>query len=93
MQTQADHEYDSEAPYGRKPNGQPYKTKPSFRRAMGKYHKKKYAENPQIQMEANKRWIQKNREKVNQYGREQYYKKKAELEYYKELFTISLETI
>jgi hypothetical protein len=93
MQTQVDLEYDSEAPYGRKSNGEAYKTKPSFRRAMGKYRKRKYAENPQIQMEANKRWIQKNKEKVNQYGREQYYKKKAELEYYKELFTISLESV
>ena len=93
MQTQADLEYDPEAPYGRKPNGQPYKTKPSLRMAINKYGKQKYAENPKYQMEANKKWIQKNREKVNQYSKDYSNRKNAELQYYRELFTLSLETV
>ncbi len=93
MQTQADHEYDSEAPYGRKPNGEPYKTKPSLRRAMIKYQKAKYAENPKLQYERTLKWAANNKDKVRKLALDHYYKKKAELEYYKELFTISLETV
>jgi hypothetical protein len=93
MQTENEPEYDPTAPYGRKPNGEPYKTKPSMRRAMGKYQKKKYAENPKIQLEANKRWIQNNKDKVRKLALDHYYRKRAELEYYKELFAVSLETV
>jgi hypothetical protein len=104
MQTQADHEYDSEAPYGRKSNGTPYKTKPSMRMANQKYHannreavlesKRRWANaNKELKSQYTKKWQKENREKANELSRNAYYRKKAELEYYKELFTLSLETI
>ena len=93
MQTEADQEYDATAPYGRKPNGEPYKTKPSMRKAMTKYQKTKYAENPQIQYQRTLKWASNNKDKVRKLALDHYYKKKAELEYYKELFTISLESV
>ncbi len=104
MQTQADFEYDSAAPYGRKPNGEPYKTKPSVRRAINKYHannkqtvleaKRRWANaNKELKSEYTKKWQKENRERANESSRICYYRKKAELEYYRELFTISLESV
>ena len=93
MQTQADFEYDYEAPYGRKLNGEPYKTSPSMRKAMTKYQKAKYAENPKIQYERTRKWAANNKDKVRKLALNHYYKKKSELEYYKELFTVSLESV
>ena len=84
-------EVDNEAPYGRKKNGQPYRTSPAMRKAMNKYVKRKYAEDPKIQYERTRKWAAKNQEKVRKYALDHYYKKKQELQYYKELFELGLE--
>jgi hypothetical protein len=83
---------DTDAPFGRKKNGQPYKTSPAFREKMTAYSKRKYAEDPQIQYERIRKWQEKNPDKVRQYAHQSYYKKQAELQYYKELFQLGLET-
>lgn len=104
MQTAADIEIDSEAPYGRKKNGQPYKTKPSMRAAIQKHHeknkeklleysKKYYAENTEKCRESIKKWYKEHPEKGREYFQKHYYNKKAELEYYRELFNQSLQTV
>ena len=104
MQTAADLEYDSTAPYGRKPNGQPYKTKPSLRNAIKKYHsnnkdvlaeakKRHYAKNARQLLDGNMRWQANNKDKVRQYQQKYYLKNRGELEYYRELFTLSLESV
>lgn len=83
---------DTDAPYGRKKNGQPYKTSPAMRKAMNKYVKRKYAEDPKIQYERTRKWAAKNPEKVRKYALDHYHKKQAELQYLKELFQLGLET-
>ena len=92
MQTPADLEYDPEAPYGRKPNGQPYKTKPSLRNAIKKYHsnnkdvladarKRYYAKNTKNIVERNMRWQANNKDKVREYQQKYYWEKTLELGY------------
>ena len=104
MQTAADIEIDSEAPYGRKKNGQPYKTKPSMRAAIQNYQSKRrdelsekqrkyYAENTEKCRESIKKWYKEHPEKGREYFQKHYYDKKAELEYYRELFNQSLQTV
>ena len=104
MQTQADLEYDPDAPYGRKSNGQPYKTKPSMRNAIKTYQSK----HRDTMKENTKKWTEQNREKQHSYMRE-YYKQnrekhllymrdyklnqKFELEYLRELFNQGLQAV
>ena len=95
---------DSEAPYGRKKNGEPYKTKPSLRKAIQKNHEKNkvklleysrnyYANNTEKCRERIKNWEKEHPEKRREYFQKHYYDKKAELEYLRELFTQGLERI
>jgi hypothetical protein len=108
MQTIADTEYaneiDPDAPYGRKKNGQPYKTKPSMRSAIKNYkekHKeeikeysrKYYQENPEKAKEYCLKWTRKNADKHRQNSLNYYYKKRMELEYFKELFQQGLREV
>lgn len=104
MQTQADKEYDSDAPYGRKPNGQPYKTKPSMRNAIKNYqdkHRETFRENTKKWTENNKEkhdaymkeYYNKNRDKHTQYMREYNLNQKLELQYLRELFKQGLQTV
>ena len=104
METPEDIEYDSEAPYGRKTNGQPYKTKPSQRNASNNYFnrnvdvrreklRQRYQANKDSVYNKLRVWQIKNREKTNEYQKKYYWQKKAELDYYKELFIISLESV
>ena len=101
MQTQADLEYDPEAPYGRKPNGQPYKTRPSLRNAVKnyttknaakrlEYQKEYYEKNKEKHLKLCLRWKRENAVKLKKYSSDYYYSRKMELEYLKELFEESL---
>ncbi len=107
MQTIADTEYtneiDPDAPYGRKKNGQPYKTPQNIRQSI-----KKYADNHKEQIrEATRKWTANNKERHDAYMKEYFknnrekhllhmreYKmnQKLELEYYRELFRQGLQT-
>ena len=104
MQTQADLEYDPEAPYGRKPNGQPYKTKPSLRNAIKNYqskHRGELVEKQRKYYEANierykeviRSWQKSHPERVREISKKCYYNKKYEHEYLKELFNQGLQTV
>ena len=92
---------DPEAPYGRKKNGQPYKTRPSMRMAIKKYNTKNavkkleyqkiyYANNKEKHLETCLKWQRKNTDKMRKYSSDYYYCRKMELDYLKELFEQSL---
>ena len=106
MQTIADFEYaneiDPDAPYGRKKNGQPYKTKPSMRNAIKNYQSKHRAElsekqrkyyqaNAESCKEVIRNWQKTHPERYNEIARKCYYNKKYELEYLRELFNQGLQ--
>ena len=104
MQTQPEIEIDPEAPYGRKPNGKPYKTPQNIRESVNKcnsknkeklleYSKKYYAENTDKCRQKVYKWREERPEKVQQYMHKHYYEKKAELEHYRKLFKQSIESI
>ena len=101
MQTTADLEYDADAPFGRKPNGQPYKTSPSMRNAIKNYQakhraelaekqRKYYAENAESCKKVIRNWQKTNPERYNENAKKCYYNRKFELEYLRELFNESL---
>jgi hypothetical protein len=101
MQTTADIEIYSDAPYGRKKNGQPYKTRPSMRKAILNYQSKNpdkklqyqkmyYANNTQKHLETCLKWQRENADKMRKYSSDYYYSRKMELEYLKTLFHESL---
>jgi hypothetical protein len=104
MQTIADIEIDPDAPYGRKSNGKPYKTPSNIRESVKKcnsknkeklleYSRKYYAENTDKCRQQVYKWRQEQPEKVQQYMQKHYYEKKAELEYYRELFKQGIELL
>jgi hypothetical protein len=104
MQTQPEIEIDPDAPYGRKKNGQPYKTPQNIRESVKKcnsknkqkileYSRKYYADNTDKCRQTVYKWREEHPDKVQQYKQKHYYDKKAEFELYRELFKKSIETI
>lgn len=82
-------EIDEEAPYGRKPNGEPYKTKPTARICNNAYnanHREK------IRATTNK-WNQEHPERVKEHKRLYALRKRLELAYYKQLVFESIESL
>lgn len=88
---------DRDAPYGRKKNGEPYKTRPSLRKALKKYQdktrEKKNAYNQDYYAKNRDKCIQsvrnsqaKNPEKYKEYQTTYYHNCSLELQYYRDLF-------
>ncbi len=67
---------DPDAPFGRKPDGTPYKHKPS------ENHK-----------ESSRKYARTHRAQCNKYKAEYMARKRAELQYYKDLLAYGLETL
>lgn len=90
-------EIDRDAPYGRKKNGEPYKTRPSLRNAMKKHQQKSqdkineyqrayYQKNRDRCLESVRKCQAKNKEKYKEYYATYHHNKNAELQYYRDLF-------
>ena len=88
---------DPDAPYGRKENGEPYKTRPSLRNAVKKHHqnnKEKRAEYRRDYYQKNRyKCIQivqrsqaKNQDKYREYQATYYHNRSLELQYFRDLF-------
>lgn len=82
-------EIDEEAPYGRKPNGEPYKTKPAYRVQAKLYHTK----NKEKCKERTNKWKEENPERVKELKRLYALRKRLELAYYKQLVFESIESL
>jgi hypothetical protein len=93
---------DKDAPYGRKKNGEPYKTRPSLRNANKKYHTKirdkknaynldYYAKNRDKCIESVRKSQAKSAEKHKEYQSTYYHNRSLELQYYRDLFAELLE--
>jgi hypothetical protein len=82
-------EIDDEAPYGRKPNGEPYKYSPAQRERANRY----YTKNKDKCRTRNDKWRTENYERVKELSRLYSLRKRLELAYYKQLVFESIESI
>jgi hypothetical protein len=80
---------DEEAPYGRKPNGEPYKTKPNIRQCNNSY----YAKNREKCTDISRKWEEQNPERAKEYRRLYAARKRLELAYYKQLVFETIESM
>jgi hypothetical protein len=95
-------EIDKDAPYGRKKNGEPYKTRPSLRNAMKKHHqnnkekknayqKAYYEKHRDSCLKSVQKCQEKNKEKYREYYATYHQNMRNELQYYRDLFAEVLE--
>ena len=90
-------EIDRDAPYGRKKNGEPYKTRPSLRKAFKKYQDKTrdkkntynreyYSNNRDKCIQSVRNAQAKTADKYKVYQATYYHNRSLELQYYRDLF-------
>jgi len=80
---------DEDAPYGRKPNGEPYKTKPKARLNNNAYN----AKNREKCKAITNKWNEENPERVKELKRLYAARKRLELAYYKQLVFETIESM